>query len=75
MTKPKTLDYDNVKSLDTENKFLNPIWMWVQNNTKQYPYNDSKNLCQSQIDRKTDRDYKSSAKRTYKLENKIDDIF
>ena len=22
------------KSLETENKFLNPIWMWDQNNTK-----------------------------------------
>ena len=34
----KTIDDNNVKhtykSLDTENKFLNPIWMWGQNNTR-----------------------------------------
>ena len=37
--------------------------------------NDSKNLCQSQTDRKTDQDSNQSAKKTYRLENKIDDIF
>ena len=32
----KTIDDNNVKhnSLDTENKFLNPIWIWGQNNTR-----------------------------------------
>ena len=31
--KTKLCDYDYVtmKSLDTENKFFNPIWMWGQN--------------------------------------------
>ena len=34
----KTIDDSNVKyiykSLDTNDKFLNPIWMWGQNNTR-----------------------------------------
>ena len=32
----KTIDDNNVQhsSLDTENEFLNPIWMWDQNNTR-----------------------------------------
>ena len=30
MTKPKKLDDNNGKHVDTENKFLNPIWMWGQ---------------------------------------------
>ena len=37
VTMTKTIDDNNVKhikSLDTENKFLNPIWMWGQNNTR-----------------------------------------
>ena len=29
----KDKDNDN-KPFDTENKFLNPIWMWVQKNTR-----------------------------------------
>ena len=37
VTMTKRIDDNNlkhIKSLDTENKFLNPIWMWHQNNTK-----------------------------------------
>ena len=33
----KLCDHDKDKAykpLDTENKFLNPIWMWGQNNTR-----------------------------------------
>ena len=37
--KKKLYDHDKDKNkvykpLDTENKFLNPIWMWGQNNTR-----------------------------------------
>ena len=39
VTMTKTIDDNNIKhimykSLDTENKFLNPIWMWGQNYTR-----------------------------------------
>ena len=37
VTMTKRIDDNNIwhiKSLDTENKFLNPIWMWGQNNTR-----------------------------------------
>ena len=37
VTMTKRIDDNNlkhIKSLDTENKFLNPIWMWHQNNTR-----------------------------------------
>ena len=37
VTMTKRIDDNNlkhIKSLDTENKFLNPIWMWHQDNTK-----------------------------------------
>ena len=29
-----TIDDNNVKSLGTENKLLNSIWIWCQNNTR-----------------------------------------
>ena len=37
VTMTKRIDDNNlkhIKSLDTENKFLNPIWMLHQNNTR-----------------------------------------
>ena len=37
VTMTKRIDDNNIrhiKSLDTENKFLNPIWMWGQNNIR-----------------------------------------
>ena len=38
MTKLKKLDDNNGKSLDTENKFLNPIWLWGKNKTRYQLY-------------------------------------
>ena len=67
--------------INTENKFLNPIWLWSQNNTRYtsiWGQNDSlvlKTLKVYDNHRQRDRDYEQSSDITYKLENKIGDIF
>ena len=48
VTMTKRIDDNNlkhIKSLDTENKFLNPIWMWHQNNTRLTLYLGAVKIC------------------------------